>query len=251
MEMGAEMAGRPERIATLDIARTLALVGMAVFHFTFDLQMFGHLAPGTTATGGWVLFARLIAGSFLFLAGVSLQLAHGRGIRPRAFGRRFLMIAGAALLVTGATYMALPEQFVYFGILHSIAVASVIGLAFLRLPALLTLAAAAAVLAIARMPAAEVFEAPWLHWLGLATTTRPSVDFVPVFPWLAPCLVGIALARLAGRADLWDRLRRVEGRLSAASLQALAWPGRHSLAIYLIHQPVLYGLVWAATVTMR
>ncbi len=151
---------RPGRIAALDIARTVALIGMAIYHFTYDLEMFGHLAPGTAVTGFWAIFARLVAGSFLFLAGISLWLAHGRAIRWRAFARRFAMIAGAALLVTLATRLALPESFVFFGILHSIAAASLIGLAFLRLPAGLTLAAAAGILAIARLPHNPAFDAP-------------------------------------------------------------------------------------------
>lgn len=57
----------------LDVLRSFALLGMIVFHFTRDLEMFGYLAQGTTLSGGWALFARSIAGSFLLLAGVSLR----------------------------------------------------------------------------------------------------------------------------------------------------------------------------------
>ena len=75
---GAEGEGR---IVALDLARALALVAMAVFHFTFDLELFGLVQPGTTMLPGWRWLAYLTAGSFLFLAGVSLWLAHGQGIR--------------------------------------------------------------------------------------------------------------------------------------------------------------------------
>ena len=124
------VAGVGGRLVAIDLARTVALVGMAVFHFTFDLEMFGLVPPGTTTTGGWAVFARLIAGSFLFLAGLSLVLAHGEGIRWRAFGVRMAKVAGAAALVTAGTYAAFPHAFVFFGILHSIALASLMGLAF-------------------------------------------------------------------------------------------------------------------------
>jgi len=231
------------RIEAVDVARTVALAGMVVFHFTRNLEDFALIPPGTTTAGFWWYFARAVAGSFLFLAGVSLWLAHGDGIRWRAFLRRLALLAAAAGLVTLATWIALPQAFVYFGILHSIAAASVIGLAFLRLPAALTLAAAAGAVALAYLGPFAAFGAPWLWWTGLSPEIRPTIDFEPVFPWLAPCLAGIAAARLAGRAGLWERIARWRG----PAARALGWPGRHSLAIYLVHQPVLIALIWAAT----
>jgi uncharacterized membrane protein len=233
------------RVAAVDIARTLALAGMVVFHFTRNLEDFALIPPGTTTQGFWWYFARGVAGSFLFLAGVSLWLAHGRGIRWRAFLRRLAVLAAAACLVTLATWIALPHSFVYFGILHSIAVASIIGLAFLHLPAAVTLAAAAGAVALSYLGPFEAFGAPWLWWIGLSPEIRPTIDFEPVFPWLAPCLAGIAAARLGGHAGLWERLARWRG----PAARALGWPGRNSLAIYLVHQPVLIALIWTVTRT--
>ena len=126
-----------ERLLGLDIARSAALLGMVCFHIVFDLQMFGHLPFGTTLHPVFYWHARLVAGSFLFLAGVSLWLAHGQGIHWPAFWRRWIKLVAAAALVTVATYVALPEYFVYFGILHCIAASSLIGLLALRLPAAL------------------------------------------------------------------------------------------------------------------
>ena len=230
------------RIEAVDIARTIALAGMVVFHFTRDLEDFGLIAAGTTVQGVWWYFARAVAGSFLFLAGVSLWLAHGQGIRWPGFLRRLAMLVAAAGLVTLATWVALPWGFVHFGILHSIAVCSVIGLAFLRLPAAVTLLAAAGAVALAYVGPFPTFDTPWLWWTGLAPYVRPSIDFEPVFPWLAPLLAGIASARIADRAGLWERTAGWRGPV----LRALGWPGRHSLAIYLIHQPVLIGGLWRA-----
>jgi len=232
----------PNRLAALDIARTAALAGMVVFHFVVDLELFGHVPPGTTQSGLWPWFARAVAGSFLFLAGVSLWLAHGREIRWRAFLRRLAVLALAAGAITLSTLLAMPDRFVFFGILHSIAAASVIGLAFLRLPAGVTLGAAALVLVAPAVLSNGAFDAPALLWLGLSTWRPPTMDFEPVFPWLAPCLAGIATARLADRAGALRRLSRL--RAGGRPARALAWPGRHSLAIYLAHQPVLIALIW-------
>jgi uncharacterized membrane protein len=231
------------RLVAIDLARTLALVGMAVFHFTFDLEMFGLVPPGTTTSGGWAVFARIIAGSFLFLAGVSLVLAHGNGIRWRAFGWRMAKVAAAAGLVTAGTYAAFPHAFVFFGILHSIALASLMGLALLRVPGLLLLILAGAVIWVDRAVGVEVLNPRWWAWIGLGSAQPPSVDLVPVFPWFAAFLGGMAVAKLAGAAGLWARLALWS---PGGLLRRMAWPGRHSLVIYLVHQPVLIGGLWAA-----
>lgn len=236
--VGVEQASRG-RIEALDIARTLALACMVVFHFTFDLMLFGYVAPGTVYQGFWPYFARGIAGSFLFLAGVSLWLAHGRGIRWPGFWRRLGMLVAAALVVSVATWASIGDAWIRWGILHAIAAASLIGLLFLRVPGLLTLALAVVVFLAPQYLRADMFNAEWLLWVGLSTEVPPMVDYLPLAPWLAPLLAGVAVARWVP----WDRLRTTPTPLS----RALGWPGQHGLAVYLIHQPVLFGAIWVYT----
>lgn len=228
------LAARPGRIPALDIARTAALIGMAIYHFNYDREMFGRIAPGTMFTPLWFWWPRIVAGSFLFLAGAGLWLAHGRGIRWPAFWRRFGKVAGAALLVTAGTRVAMPDQFIFWGILHAIACYSLIGLAFLRLHWPGIAAVALGIYAVAFQGHAEVFNGPWLWWLGLATEGPLTADYEPLFPWLAPFLLGLAFAKAGG-------LRPFAGLTQGRIGHLLGWPGRHSLAIYLIHQPVLIG----------
>ena len=238
---------RIQRIPLLDLARTTALVGMVVYHFTYDLDVFGYIAPGTAVSGGWAVFARIVAGSFLFLAGVSLYLAHGGGIRWRGFLKRAAQIGAGAALITVTTWFNTPSAYVFFGILHAILAASVIGLAFLRLPWVVTLGVAVIVVAGRDYFRADIFNAPWLLWVGLSTEPVRSVDYVPAFPWFGPFLAGLALAKLSVATGFTDILRRMvpEGRL----VNLLALPGRHSLIIYLLHQPILFGafaaIAWA------
>lgn len=229
------------RIVVFDIARGLALVAMAIYHFGWDLEFFGYFAPGMTEHGGWKLFARAIAISFLALVGISLFLAHEREFNWRPFWRRLVMIAMAALAITLVTWIAVPNAFIFFGILHEIAVASVLGLAFIALPAPVTLLAAAAVIALPHYFRAPFFDHPALWWLGLSTTPPHSNDYVPVFPWFGMVLIGIGAARAARRSGLLARLAEFRpGRWS----RPLTFIGRHSLAFYLVHQPVLISLVW-------
>lgn len=232
------------RIELIDLARGLALVAMAIYHFAWDLEFFGYAAPGMTADGGWRLFARAIASSFLFLAGVSLVLAHGRAIRWEGFWRRFAMVAGAALAISVATYVALPSGFIFFGILHQIAFASLAGLLFVGLPWPVTLVASALVIALPSLLRVDAFDHWLLWWTGLSPAVPRSNDFVPVFPWFGAVLAGIAAGRLAVDAGLVARMRAVvPGRWSVPFQTA----GRHSLAVYLVHQPVLLGCLFLAS----
>lgn len=237
--------GARGRLAFIDASRGMALLAMAIYHFVWDLEFFGYVAAGTAGSGGWKLFARLIASSFLFLAGYSLVLGQWPKIRIDAFMRRFAKIAGAAALITVATYFAFPNTFIFFGILHAIAAASVIGLVFLRLPAVISFVAAAAAIAAPFYLRSSVFDAPWLWWVGLSETLPRSNDYVPLLPWLGPVLLGLGTAKLV-HARLVSALANRQPADSKGKLwmTPFVFGGRHSLAIYLIHQPVLIGLVY-------
>lgn len=229
------------RIEWIDVARGVALIAMAVYHFAWDLEFFGYAAPGMTAVGGWKMFARCIASTFLFLVGVSLFLAHARGVRWPGFSRRLAMVAGAALLISVATWFATPNAFIFFGILHQIALASLLGLLFLRVPTIATLAVAAFVIAAPHYLRSEFFDHPALWWVGLSPINPRSNDYVPLFPWFGAVLIGIAAAKLAERTGSSTRLAGIDpGNWS----KPLRFAGRHSLAFYLIHQPVLIACVW-------
>jgi uncharacterized membrane protein len=230
------------RIGALDTLRGIALIAMASYHFTWDLELFGYLEPGTATQGLWKIYARGIASSFLFLAGFSLYLAHSRGINWPSFRKRFAMIAGAAVLISVATAIATPEGMIFFGILHNIAAASLIGLLFLRLPIIVTLIVAATALAAPFYLTADIFSTPWLLWVGLSPVTPRSNDYVPILPWLTPFLLGLTAAKIALPAGWLDRFRT-----PSHPRNPLALAGKHSLAFYLIHQPILVGLVYLAS----
>lgn len=239
--VGTILPARRPRIAGLDAARGVAIAAMVVFHTARDLDRLGLVDLGVADSAGWRWFARSIAASFLILVGIGLVRAHGDGIRWPAFWRRFALVAGGAALVSLGTWFAIPQAFVYFGILHSIALSSLIGLAFLRLPWPALLALAAAALAVPLLPGVPRVDGPAVWWLGLAQDYRPSVDYLPILPWIAPVLAGMALAKL------------VAPRLDAARWEPEGWParilvaaGQWSLPIYLLHQPLIYGALWLA-----
>lgn len=228
-----------QRIDLLDLARTLALLGMAAFHLSYDLLMFGLIPADYAYSAAFYFHARIVAGSFIALAGIGLYLAHGAAIRWTAFWRRFTKIVAAAALVSIATRMVMPEVYVYFGILHAIALYSLLGLVTLRLPSPLTAILAAFFIAGSYWLRSPAFDAELLRFIGLSTLPAYTVDFEPIFPWFGAFLAGVAIGQFGQSRGLWASLARIH-------LPAWAtWAGRHSLPIYLIHQPVLLTLVWA------
>jgi uncharacterized membrane protein len=237
---GAKAGGR---LAALDVARGVAVAAMAVYHFAWDLRDY-HLVSWDVAAGPlWRLFARSIASSFLIIVGISLVLASRNGFKPLLFLRRLAIIVGAAALVSFGTWWFAGDAFAFFGILHLIAVGSVLAVPFLFLPSWVGAVAAVAVLAAPYLLADPVFDAPAWWWLGLVTIPPRSVDYVPVLPWFAPILVGIVAGRFL--------LRYLKSPLAQWTPhgfvpRAAAWAGRWSLPIYLIHQPLLVGLVTLA-----
>jgi uncharacterized membrane protein len=238
-----QSSGKAPRLGWLDALRGIALVTMATYHFTWDLEFFGYAPPGTAYSMPFRIYAHAIASTFLFLAGVSLFLAHGNGIRWPGFWRRFVRVAGAALLVTAATFFAMRDEFIYFGILHEIALASLVGLMFLKVPAPLTALAGALAIAAPYFLRSPIFDVPALYWVGLSESVRRSNDYVPLFPWIGPVLIGIASMKTLIRFDLTGWLT-AEKAASNPAFRTLSTAGRHSLAFYLLHQPILFGLVW-------
>ena len=229
------------RSPMLDLARGLAVLAMISFHFCFDLVIFGLLPADAVRTGILPIYARVIAGSFLFLSGVAFWMAHGATFRPAAFWRRFAVIVAAAAAVSLATRLAMPEVWVRFGILHMIAAGSVLALLLRHLQWPAVLALAVMIFLAPYWLASDAFAAPWLLWLGLAPENPPMMDFTPVLPWAAPVLAGVALAKLGTGQDWWHRLLHPAILPQGGVLQ---WAGRHSLPIYLLHQPLLLGLIW-------
>lgn len=232
-----------ERIGALDVLRGLAIVAVVGYHLAFDLHTF-DLAGDLTGSPAGTLVGRGIAAVFLLLVGVSMALAHPRGLRPAAFWRREATLLAAGGVVTAVSVIAAPAHVITFGILQDIAVTSVLLVPFLRSS---RLAAAGAALAAVVLPhlVPVASGSRWLTWTGLTTATDGSLDYQPVLPLLSVSLVGLIVGRT------FVQTRRPAPAPAAwktgPAARSLRWLGRRTLTVYLLHQPVLYAVLWLLT----
>jgi uncharacterized membrane protein len=225
------------RWPSIDGARGGALAAMVVYHFAWDLSSLRLISIDVVESPAWHRFAQAIAASFLLLVGIGLVLGHGAGVRWRAFLTRLAVVTAAALIITIGTWFAFPDSYIFFGVLHCIAVSSIFALPFLRAPVILVLAAAILCFAARSLVSLPALDAPHFYWLGLNAYTPSTNDYVPVLPWFGFVLLGIATARLG--LPLAAGVRGWKWRDPVS--KGLKWSGRHSLVIYLVHQPILLG----------
>ncbi len=243
MNDGWSARERLGRIDAVDCARGLAIIGMVAYHLSWDLADFHLVRPDLPFTPPMRLLSHVVASTFLSLVGVSLALAHRKGFNPRGFWRRFAIVAAAAAFVTAASLVFAPGQAVFFGILHCIAAASLVAAPFVVLPVWASLAAGLVAIAAPFIVQSTLFDPPWLLWTGLGEALPNTIDWYPLLPWAGVVLLGLGIARLPGALPWLTSPVRWRARSAPSRTACLA--GQHSLAIYLLHQLVLFPLVWA------
>lgn len=227
------------RFERLDALRGFALVWMAVFHFCFDLSHFGLIEADFYRDPAWTLQRTCILSLFLLCAGAGQAVAHQQRQSWPRFWRRWAQIAGCAMLVSAGSWLMFPRSYISFGVLHGMAVM----LLLLRTGAGLGrgwLVLGALALALPLFVQHPWFDSRATNWLGLVTHKPVTEDYVPLLPWLGVMALGfVATQQLLRAGGRW-----IGGPLpQAAPLRALAVLGRWSLSFYMLHQPVLIGLL--------
>jgi uncharacterized membrane protein len=235
------------RFWEVDLLRGGAIVLMVLYHLVFDLDYFA-VYDIDVSSGLWLVLARATASLFLFLVGLSLTLSHSRarlqGQEDRFFFRllkRSAWILGLALGVTIVTYLFMGKGFIVFGVLHLIGLSLLLAYPFLRLQrASFIFGLLFILLGIYFQNISVGF--PWMLWLGLAPAGFYSVDYFPVFPWFGVILMGMGLGDW-----LYPGYRRrisVPDLAGSPFVRSLAFLGRNSLVIYLVHQTIMIGTLY-------
>ncbi len=244
MTTGATTEKNP-RWPAIDAARGVALVAMFAFHLGWDLSAFGLVPRALVLDPAFIGFGHGIAATFIGLAGLGLTLAARQGQDwPRAL-RRLAKIALAALCITLVTYYAFPDAYIFFGVLHLIAVAGLLSLPLVWAPFWLVALIAAGALALPLFDMPVIFDSDALLWMGLGAKIPVTNDWRPLLPWFGVMLIGLLLGRavrargLPGVLDSWHP--------GGAVGHLLVFGGRHSLLLYLVHQPIFFALVFIAS----
>jgi uncharacterized membrane protein len=235
---------RPRRLVELDVMRGIAVIGMVLFHFRWDIDHFG-IAAADMLEGPWYGFGRVVGASFVFIMGMSLVLADAR--KPRAFRfylRRAVGLLALGFMITTATAIALPEGTILFGILHLLGVMALLLWWLRKLPAGILVVLGCGMVIAGFWLNMIMLDYPWLIWLGVLEDGRYMVDWYPLLPWGGFGVLGIAAGKLLfvnGRPRYWQSLSR-----DNIPAKGMTFLGRHPLIIYLVHQPVLFGMFWLA-----
>ncbi|MEO8545762.1 MAG: heparan-alpha-glucosaminide N-acetyltransferase [Burkholderiaceae bacterium] len=236
----------PARYDAIDALRGFALVWMTLYHFCFDLNNFGLARFDFYRDPLWTLQRTAILSLFLLCVGLGQSVAVQQHQSWLRFWKRWARVAGCALLVSVGSWWMFPDSYIYFGVLHGMALMLVIARLtagagrWLWVSALLALLGAwVAPLLLAGSSWSDAFNAPMLNWIGIITRKPVTEDYVPLLPWMGVVWLGVwagmAGSRSAAAQPAWQ---------ASGAWAGLTWLGRRSLVYYMLHQPVMIGILW-------
>lgn len=241
---------KARRIVLMDEIRGFCIVLMVIYHALFDAVYL----LGVDGLGD--LFFRLsflqpfFAGIFVVLSGIASRLS-------RSNLRRGLELLMVSLLLTAFTRYFIPEQTIYFGIIHMLSF-SILIFALARplldkLPPIVGIILSGSLFAVTYglqygyigieniykiSISKKLFDYLYLYPLGLPREGFSSGDYFPLIPWLFIFLAGTFSGVYVKKG------KRLPKGIYKKRFPLLAFIGRHSLIVYLLHQPVLYGAYW-------
>jgi len=229
------------RFHLVDSLRGLAIAMMFSFHFSFDLNYFHFIRTDFYHNPFWLNYRIVIVSTFLSVMGMSLYIAHHKGLQTHRYLRRLFILLACAGLVSLGSYLMFPSGMIFFGILHFIAAATILGLPFVRLY-WTNLVVGIAIVLIGSYVQHPFFDQPPLQWIGLMTHKPITEDYVPLFPWFGVVLLGIFFARWAYTARHFPAFSQWQS--PSTVVRGLRFAGRHSLLIYMVHQPIFIGCLY-------
>jgi len=218
-----------------------------VFHILYDLNFFG-IYKMELYSGLSLIFVYLVGTLFLLLVGISLTLSYSKAKNNLTkkqlqlkYLKRGLGIFGLGLLITFATWIYLAGKgFVVFGVLHCIGISIILAYPFLRFR-YQNLVLGATLISAGIILKNFTFDFNWLLWLGFTPYNFYTVDYYPLLPWFGVVLIGIFL----GNSLYQNNMRKfnLKDHSQFIIVRFACFLGRHSLIIYLIHQPILVGFI--------
>jgi uncharacterized membrane protein len=242
------------RFYELDLLRGIAVILMVIYHFFYDLEYFG-VRPISSLFWPQQFYGFPITILFVLIAGISLSLAAFKAKDSKILAEKFIKrgakLFAFGLLITCVTWIYPRDGFIIFGVLHLIGLSTILSIPLLiiavkqpsKISSSLSLILGVIVLALTGF--VQKIQGPlYLAPLGIRPAQFYSLDYEPLFPWLGVILMGIAIGFWLyplgkRRFDLPSKMRNVP-----SFLKPISFLGQHSLMIYLIHQPIILGILW-------
>lgn len=234
------------RLWEIDVWRGLAIVSMVIYHFAWDLKVYAEVYIDLFSPF-WFYFQRSIASSFVLLVGISLTVSYNRALQKEGgrdglywkFFRRGLLVFGTGLAM-GTALRFLGAGRIDFGVLHMIGVSIILAYPFLRFRWLNLLFIAILMPLSYYLKTILTDTTTWV-WLGITPAGYAPQDFFPLVHWFAVVLIGVFL----GNSLYTGGVRQFSLRDYSAffPFNILGFLGKHSLLIYVIHQPILIAIL--------
>ena len=242
------------RFWEIDTLRGVAIITMILFHLMWDLWFFRILPNVVLHTGFWKYVQRFTAISFLFLVGVSLTISYNQAVRQKGdaqglftkFAKRGVRIFGWGMVFSLVVW-GFGIGYVHFGVLHLIGVAIIITYPLITYR-WVNFALWLLLYTLGGFIQSIRVDWIWLVWLGFRPEVYTPVDYFPLIPWLGVILLGIFVGNMLYGQDgrkfgLPDFIHAFGNWLFPS--RTLQFLGRHSLTVYLIHQPLLFAILYS------
>ncbi len=229
---------RKKRIDAIDAARGLALVLMVIHHGLLDLIVLCGAPEWLFTNPVFDVLHYFFAGLFIFLAGLCCRFS-------RSNLKRGIICFAIAMVMTVVTSLPIIDSPIRFGVLHLLGFSMVFFAlthkAWDAIPRVIAPFFYAAMTVFTAWLVAHTSigaAASWLFPFGWFPKGFESADWFPIFPWLFVFLLGTW-------AGLYVVERKLPERFYTFTCPVLPGIGRHSLLIYILHQPILYAVIYA------
>ncbi len=219
------------RVFELDVLRGVAVILMVVFHFGFDLAEFGYASYRTTVDLEWKVFRSVILSMFLLAVGMSSYLAYVKGINKKKLFKNLVKLSLVSVAISMGSYLVFPHAWIYFDVIHFIVIAIPLSLVFLHIP---RLSLVLGLILLMGYPLGYLHMDSF-HNLGVEYLHIPrfTVDIVSLSPWFGMVLIGIFV--------MHKKMFNIKLK-QTIMMKKITFLGKHSLLIYLLHQPILFAI---------
>ncbi|MEE3332859.1 MAG: heparan-alpha-glucosaminide N-acetyltransferase [Ruminococcus sp.] len=234
-----------KRISIIDEARGLCIIFVVIYHLFYSLAMIFNVESIYESFRIMRIFQPILPTVFIFISGISFQLS-------RSNIKRGFMLLIISAMMTAVLLIFMPSQVIWFGILHFLAISHII-CGLLKKPIDKIPAIAGLIVCVILFFLTCNIQRGYLGFEGLWAVDLPSTlyqtyftvplgfcppgfysaDFFPILPWIFLFIAGTIVGRY---------VQNLPDSLIKPHIKPLAFIGRHTLIIYLAHQPIIVGI---------